>query len=196
MKEKIIVDVRTREEFVKEHIKGAINIPLYDIDFYIPFLIEREVLLYCDTGRRAEIAARKLKERGINAAMIGEEEVKEYEKEGKGIICAVNFVSVRGGKEKEFEESVEELCRATDEMPGFLGSKLLKVNGISAIGSGLPGELRNEEVKPTKYIILTYWESKETHDESHMSEIFRKAFEKMPALLSQMPYEEFYEVLR
>ena len=81
-------------------------------------------------------------------------------------------------------------------MSGFLGSKLLRVSGISAIGSGLPGELKNEEVKPTKYIILTYWESKGLHDESHGSEIFRKAFEKMPALLSQMPYEEFYEVLR
>lgn len=36
--EEIIVDVRMREEFVKEHIKGAINIPLYDIDFYVDFL--------------------------------------------------------------------------------------------------------------------------------------------------------------
>ena len=196
MKEKVIVDVRTREEFVKEHIKGAINIPLHDIDFYISFLRDKEILLYCDTGRRAEMAMRKLKEKGIDASIIDRKEINKYEKEKRSIICAVNFVSVRNGKEKEFEESVEELCRATDEMPGFLGSKLFRISGISAIGSGLPGELRNEEIKPTKYIILTYWESKELHDESHMSEIFRKAFEKMPALLSQMPYEEFYEVLR
>jgi len=35
---KLIVDVRTREEYVKSHIKGAINIPLYDLEFYLDFL--------------------------------------------------------------------------------------------------------------------------------------------------------------
>lgn len=193
MLEEIVVDVRTREEFVKQHIKGAINIPLHDIDFYIDFLKNKKIKVYCDTERRAKIAQEKLKENGIDAEIITPE---EYEKEGRGIICAVNFVSVRHGHEKEFEESIEALCKATDEIPGFLGSKLLKVSGISAIGSGLPGDLTNEEIKPTKYIILTYWESKESHEKSHQHEIFIEAFKKMPVHLVQMPYEEFYEVLR
>lgn len=182
--ENLIVDVRTREEYVKEHIKGAINIPLHDIAFYIDFLKNKRIILYCDTGRRAEIAKKRLKE------------FEKYEKEGKGIICAVNFVSVRQGKESDFEASVMQLCKATDEMDGFLGSKLFKISGISAIGSNLPDDLRNEEIKPTKYIILTYWESKEAHEVSHRHEIFIKAFKQMPRYLTQMPYEEFYEVLR
>ncbi len=196
MKEKLIVDVRTREEFVKEHVKGAINIPLHDIDFYIDFLADKQVMLYCDTGRRAEMALEKLRKENTEAGVMSSKELAKKEKEGRQIICAVNFVSVRRGMEKEFEENVENLCKATDEMPSFLGSKFLKVSGISAMGSGLPGDLGNEEIKPTKYIILTYWESKELHEESHKTEIFRKAFEKMADYLTQMPYEEFYEVLR
>ncbi|RLF50281.1 MAG: hypothetical protein DRN11_04920 [Thermoplasmata archaeon] len=64
---KIVIDVRTREEFIKEHIKGAINIPWQDLDFYIDFLKDKEVMLYCDTGFRASIAKEKLVKYGIDA---------------------------------------------------------------------------------------------------------------------------------
>jgi len=43
--ERLIVDVRTREEFIKEHIKGAINIPLYDLEFYVEFLKNKRVYI-------------------------------------------------------------------------------------------------------------------------------------------------------
>ena len=194
--EEIIVDVRTREEFVKEHVKGAINIPLHDMEFYIDFLKDKKVVLYCNTERRAEMASKILEKEDIETKIIKGEELKDYEKEGKNIVCAVNYVFVRNGMEKEFEEMVENLCKTTDEMPGFLGGKLLKMSGISAIGSGLPGDLKEEMVKPTKYIMLTYWESKEAHEKSHLTDAFRNAFQKMAAYLTQMPYEEFYEVLR
>ena len=46
---KLIVDVRTREEYVKNHVKGAIYIPLYDLEFYIDFLRGKEIFLYCDS---------------------------------------------------------------------------------------------------------------------------------------------------
>jgi len=194
--EEIIVDVRTREEFVKEHVKGAINIPLHDMEFYIDFLKDKNVVLYCDTARRAEMASKILEKEDIETKIIKGEELKDYEKEGKNIVCAVNYVFVRNGMEKEFEEMVEQLCKTTDEMPGFLGGKLLKMSGISAIGSGLPGDLKEEIIKPTKYIMLTYWESKEAHEKSHLTDAFRNASQKMPAYLTQMPYEEFYEILR
>ena len=196
MKESIIIDVRTREEFVKEHIKGSINIPLHDMEFYMDFLREKDVYLYCDTARRAEMAAKILEKEGIETKIIKGEELKDYEKEGKNIICAVNYVFVRNGMEDEFEEMVESLCKITDEMPGFLGGKLLKMSGISAIGSGLPGDLKEENMRPTKYIMLTYWKSKEAHEKSHLTDAFKDAFQKMPAYLTQMPYEEFYEILR
>ncbi|MCD6573875.1 MAG: rhodanese-like domain-containing protein [Thermoplasmata archaeon] len=56
----LTIDVRTREEFVKEHIKRAINIPWQDLDFYIDFLKGKEIMLYCDTGNRANIARENL----------------------------------------------------------------------------------------------------------------------------------------
>jgi len=194
--DELIVDVRTREEFAKEHIKGAINIPLYDLDFYIDFLKNKKAKIYCDTGRRAEMAKEKLEGKGIDSEVMNTDDVEKYEKERRGLICAVNYVSVRKGHEEEFEEAVISLCKATDKMPGFLGSKLLKVNGISAIGSGIPGDLSDVDIKPTKYIMLTYWESKEAHEKSHKHELFVNAFKQMPVYLTKLPYEEFYEILR
>ncbi len=196
----IVVDVRSQHEFVKNHIKGAINIPIMHLEMYESFLKgmcnERKLKLYCNTEFRAEIAREKLNKMGVEAEIIPQDELKNYEWEGKDVICAMNFVVVRPGHEKEFEERVKELCKKTERYPGFLGSQLLRVDGVSAIGSGLPGEMRNMEMNPGKYVILTYWESKEIHDRSHLEEDFKKAFMTMPAHLVQMPYEEFYEILR
>jgi len=118
MKE-LIVDVRSHEEFLKNHVKGAINVPLHDMELYEGFLKnicqERFVALYCGSEHRARIAKKKL-------------------------------------------------------------DKL--------------------EIEPKKYIILTYWKSKEIHDESHLKEDFLRAFQEMPVHLVKMPYEEFYEILR
>ena len=38
----LIVDVRTREEYVKNHIKGALNLPIYDLEFYSGFLKDKK----------------------------------------------------------------------------------------------------------------------------------------------------------
>ncbi|MEM2508953.1 MAG: rhodanese-like domain-containing protein, partial [Candidatus Thermoplasmatota archaeon] len=92
-----IIDVRTREEYVKEHIKGAINIPLYDLHLYIDFLKGKKIKLYCDSGRRAELAKNLLKKEGIDAEIIKTEEKKKYKKEKGKIICALNYVFVREG---------------------------------------------------------------------------------------------------
>ena len=35
---RLIVDVREREEYVQERIKGAINIPLFDLEYHLDFL--------------------------------------------------------------------------------------------------------------------------------------------------------------
>ena len=198
--DEIIVDVRSRHEFLKKHVKGAINIPLYDMELYESFLKglcqEKSVAVYCGTEHRAKIAKKKLDKMGIKARVITTEKLKDHPWEGKDVICAMNFLEVKPGHEEEFEKSVKALCRATEDFPGFLGSQLLKVSGVSAIGSGLPGEMRELKINPSKYVILTYWESKEIHDKSHLEDVFMKAFKEMPEHLVKMPYEEFYEILR
>lgn len=64
MHEKIIVDVRTDKEFKQERIKDSIDIPLSFIenreDRIAKLLAGKEVLLMCRSGKRAELAKKKL----------------------------------------------------------------------------------------------------------------------------------------
>ena len=192
----LLVDVRSREEFVKSHIRGSINIPLFDLEYYIDFLKDKDVLFYCDSGNRSGIAVEYVVKRGIKATMIPTEELGKYEKEGKPIVCALNYLSVKPGLEKEFEEKTKELCRITVGMKGFLGSKIFRVSTISYGGSGLQGAYEDIDVKPTKYVMLTYWTGKKAHEKFHKEQVILKGFMSLMKYLSIMPYEEYGEIMR
>ena len=69
----LIVDVRSREEYYKNHIKGSLNIPVSDLEYYIDFLKDKDVLFYCDTGRRAKMSVEYLARRAVKAAVIPQE---------------------------------------------------------------------------------------------------------------------------
>lgn len=194
--EELIVDVRTREEFLQEHVKGAVNIPLYDVVFYNAVLGGRKIRAYCNTGHRAALALEKMKAMGVDAAIIEPKELAKMEKERTNILCAVNFVSAKPGKEENFLQEMIEICRATEGMDGYLGSKVLEVSGASAAGSFLPGNLSDLEIIPCRYIIITYWSSKEAHERSHQIPEFLARYAAIPAHLTQMPCEEFYEILK
>ena len=55
----IVVDVRTETEYNTKHIQGAINIP-YDKISSIDAAKDKEIILYCRSGSRAETAAKEL----------------------------------------------------------------------------------------------------------------------------------------
>ncbi len=192
----LIVDVRSREEYFKSHVKGSLNIPLFDLEYYMDFLRGKDVLVYCDTGRRARIAVEYLNSRGINAAFIPQEDFTKYEKEGKPILCAINYLSVKPGLEREFEKQTKKLCRVTVGMKGFLGSKIFRMSTISYGGSGLQGAYEDIDVKPTKYVMLTYWTSKKAHEEFHREHVILEGFTELMKYLSIMPYEEYGEIIR
>jgi rhodanese-related sulfurtransferase len=64
-----IVDVRTQEEYGQAHIPGAVLVPIEDIRENKLDLLpdkDRELLLYCRTGRRAEDAAQLLVDAGYS----------------------------------------------------------------------------------------------------------------------------------
>ena len=64
----VILDVRSPEEYAEGHIPGAINIPYDQIAASLDWLEsfrEREIVVYCRTGRRAEIAEEALSEAGF-----------------------------------------------------------------------------------------------------------------------------------
>jgi len=192
----LIVDVRSREEYYKSHIKGSINIPLFDLRYYIDFLKDKDVVFYCDSGRRSNLAVEYVSKRGIKAAMIRTEELDRYEKEGEPMICAINYLSVKPSLEEEFELEAKKLCRVTVGINGFLGSKIFKVSTISYGGSGLQGAYEDINIGPTKYVMLTYWVSKKAHEEFHKQQLILKGFMGLMKYLSIMPYEEYGEIMR
>ena len=61
----VVVDVRTPEEFVTSHVPGAINIPHDQIGRRLAELPkDKDLVLYCRTGRRVAIAAGELTAKG------------------------------------------------------------------------------------------------------------------------------------
>jgi heme-degrading monooxygenase HmoA len=194
----IIVDVRTREEYYENHIKGALNISVFDLEFYLDFLKEEEVFVYCayGSGERAEMAVDYLSKNGIKAKMIPSIELSDYEWEHRDIICALNYFSVKPDSEEEIEDKMLELCGITSRMEGFLGSKIFRATNISYGGTGLRGEYSNIKIRPTKYIMLTYWTSKEAHEKFHQNQIIQDGFIELLKDIAIMPFEEYGEILR
>ena len=58
-----IIDVRTPEEYSREHISGAINIPLDMIDS-ISIDTSSKIVVYCQSGMRSKQAVEKLAKLG------------------------------------------------------------------------------------------------------------------------------------
>lgn len=67
----LLVDVRGPDEFARGHVPGAVNIPLDRLDAELGALTDRSVLVYCHSGARAQIAAHKLKQRGVAVHDLG-----------------------------------------------------------------------------------------------------------------------------
>jgi rhodanese-related sulfurtransferase len=66
-----IIDVRTRGEYAKRHIKGAKNYPYQEIEDNFPNLpFDQEYILYCDKGAVSLEAARELERRGYHARSV------------------------------------------------------------------------------------------------------------------------------
>ncbi|MBE0430803.1 MAG: FAD-dependent oxidoreductase [Dehalococcoidia bacterium] len=64
----IILDVRTRREYVSGHVDGAVNIPLDELRSRMGELpSEREIWAYCNVGHRSYYATRALRLNGFKA---------------------------------------------------------------------------------------------------------------------------------
>lgn len=68
-----MVDVRTPEEFLNEHIPGAINIPLEQVQQRINEFKElpKPIMSYCRSGNRSGMAVTILKQNGIAEVING-----------------------------------------------------------------------------------------------------------------------------
>ena len=194
LNEEIIIDVRTREEYYREHIENSLNIPLHDLKFSYNFLKNKKVHVYCNSGVRSEIAKKWLKKQKIDTNVLREWQQK-YKIVKNEIISAVNYIELKPENKIDFQKNIKKLCQSTNEVEGFLGSKLLKIPGVSGIGSFLPSEAKIE-FKPEKYLIITYWKDIESHNKSHKLKFFKEIYDRLPEHSTKMPYEEFYEILK
>lgn len=73
-KDRIILDVRSREEYDQGHIPGAILIPDTEIEAKAADLLpdkDQLILVYCRSGRRSKLAAQSL-------AMLGYTNIREF----------------------------------------------------------------------------------------------------------------------
>ena len=62
-----VLDVRTPEEFVAGHVPGAVNIPYDQVASRLAEVPkDRDVVLYCRSGRRAQLAAEVLSDKGYS----------------------------------------------------------------------------------------------------------------------------------
>ena len=71
----VVIDVRTPEEFASGHINGAINIPYDQIEARRSALSkvkkDENILVYCRSGRRSEIARQSLQKLGFKNVQNG-----------------------------------------------------------------------------------------------------------------------------
>lgn len=66
----IIVDVRTKDEFMKNHVIGAINIPYDEIDGS-NLDKDKTIFVYCRSGSRSKVAFDRLTELGYMVYDLG-----------------------------------------------------------------------------------------------------------------------------
>lgn len=69
-----IIDVREPEEFNDGHVEGSLNIPLSKIleDLKsLPFDKNEELVLYCNSGRRSQLAINTLQKNGYKNLVNG-----------------------------------------------------------------------------------------------------------------------------
>lgn len=65
---KVFLDVRSREEFLKNGIPESLNIPHAEIMNKLDLLPDdRKILVYCRTGNRSNVVTRVLERLGFNA---------------------------------------------------------------------------------------------------------------------------------
>ena len=61
-----LLDVRSREEFERKHLEGAVNIPLEELEYrYVTLPGGRTVVVYCAYGSQSLLASRFLDSLGI-----------------------------------------------------------------------------------------------------------------------------------
>jgi len=167
-----IVDVRSREEYLKEHIPNAINIPYWDMGYYVDFIKElrfcKKVILYCNRGLISSYARKFLKEKGIESEVLTGGLISWVNKNlptVKGNIVAVDEIyKVPMDSRGEFKKFILNLYLKVVVAKGLVNFRVLKH------GDG-------------EYHLMYYWKTVENYRE------FRSGLEDLELATKYMPKE-------
>lgn len=80
----VVLDVRTPEEYRAGHVPGAINIPYTHLPSRISEIADasdKDIVLYCATGVRAEKGAERLRENGFTKLLHLDGDMKAWEEQ-------------------------------------------------------------------------------------------------------------------
>lgn len=80
-----IIDVRSHKEYNNGHVPGALNIPHDDIANHagkLPADTDKPVVMYCRSGRRAELAASQLKQMGYSNLFLMQGDMPAWQEQG------------------------------------------------------------------------------------------------------------------
>ena len=84
----IVLDVRTPEEYAAGHVPGAVNIPYTHLPARIselPDAGDKDIVVYCVTGVRAERAASRFKDNGFRRILHLDGDMKQWEAQSRPI---------------------------------------------------------------------------------------------------------------
>ena len=78
-----VLDVRSPEEFATGHVPGAVNIPYDQVASRLAAIPkDKDVVLYCRSGRRAAIAAGVLEQNGYKQLRLMQGDMPAWEQAG------------------------------------------------------------------------------------------------------------------
>jgi rhodanese-related sulfurtransferase len=84
-----LLDVRTPEEFAAGHIAGAVNIPYNQVATHLQEIPrDKEVVLYCKSGRRAGLAAESLAASGYTQLAHLEGDIQGWTAAGRPVVSS------------------------------------------------------------------------------------------------------------
>ena len=69
LKNVVVLDVRSVQEYKEQHLPNSINIPLYEIEKYAVKMIpdlNSIIIVYCQSGKRSKEAIELLKKKGYS----------------------------------------------------------------------------------------------------------------------------------
>jgi rhodanese-related sulfurtransferase len=85
---RLLLDVRTPEEYAAGHVPDATLIPLQELEGRLDEIAawrERGVVAYCERGGRAEQAAQRLREAGFEDVVLLDGSMRRWRDEGRAV---------------------------------------------------------------------------------------------------------------